>query len=65
MVGGSDSTPPSDLDHVVGVKHLQFKRHSGAPVTVRGWPEKKTEADKKRWIDEFSDHGLLYFEVLR
>jgi hypothetical protein len=32
-------------------------------VTVLGSPKLGTEADQKEWIDSFSDHGMLYFEV--
>jgi len=62
--GGSDSIPPSDLDQVFAADHLKFTSFDGASVTVRGWPKEPTEARRRRWIEEYSDHGLLYFEVL-
>ena len=40
--------------------------HSRPPVyvsAVRGWPELATEAEQLDWVDHFSDHGLLFFEV--
>ena len=36
---------------------------NGADVTVRGWPEKQTQQQKDAWINKYSDHALLYFEV--
>lgn len=61
---GSDSYKPgSNLDHVFAAEHLHFKRWNGAEVAVRGWMEQATEAEQKAWIETYSDHGLLYFEV--
>ncbi len=31
----------------------------------RGWPKLATTAQQDKWIRDFSDHGLLYFEVQR
>ena len=31
---------------------------------VFGWPEKTTEAEQRDWIDDFSDHALLYGQVI-
>ena len=53
----------SDLDHVLAADHLQFKTIAGAEVDVRGWPKLATEAQKDAWNRQYSDHGLLYFEV--
>ena len=61
---GSQSTiPPSDLDHIVAADHLKFRSFGNAEVTVRGWPKEPTSSTKDQWIREYSDHGLLYFEV--
>ena len=66
---GSFSTiPDGDLDHVYAAKHLKFKRFTRddgtkADIDVRGWVDKSTDADKNKWIADFSDHSLLYFEV--
>lgn len=53
----------SDLDHVVASAHLTFKSFGGKDVTVLGWPKQPTPADQKKWIDEHSDHGVVYLEV--
>ena len=53
----------SNLDHVVAADHLQFTQFAGADVSVRGWPELGSEAEQRQWIEDFSDHALLYFEV--
>lgn len=61
---GSDSYKPgSNLDHVIAAEHLRFKHLNGAEVAVRGWMDLAGEADQKAWIEKYSDHGLLYFEV--
>jgi exonuclease III len=55
----------SNLDHVVASKGLRFRRFArDAEVDVRGWPQ-LDEADHEAWMNEFSDHALLYFEVER
>ncbi len=61
---GGAGIGPSNLDQVVAVDHLRFKEFAGADVTVLGWPKLSGE-ERKKWIDEYSDHGLLYFEVQR
>ncbi len=53
----------SNIDHVVAANHLTFKRFKGKPVDVRGWPQEETLAQRKAWINTYSDHPLLYFEV--
>jgi exonuclease III len=53
----------SDLDWVVAAEHLQFRRFAGGKeVDVRGWPALPEDA-QMQWTRDFSDHGLLYFEV--
>ena len=53
----------SDLDWVVAADHLQFSKFAGgSEVDVRGWPT-LPEAEQVQWTKDFSDHGLLYFEV--
>jgi hypothetical protein len=59
---GRAGVRPSNLDQVVAADHLRFKKFGDADVTVLGWP-KLPEPDRPKWIDQFSDHGLLYFEV--
>ncbi len=61
--GNPDYTPGSNLDHVIAADHLTFKNLQGAEVSVRGWVDKATDAQKQAWINQYSDHSLLYFEV--
>lgn len=61
--GPQSSLPPSDLDQVVAVQHLQFKKFSGEDISLRGWPEEPNNQAKGAWIKKYSDHALLYLEV--
>ncbi len=61
--GSKSATPPQNLDHVIAASHLQFEAFAGAQITVCGWPKETTTAAQDRWIRDYSDHGLLYFEV--
>lgn len=61
--GNEKYKPGSSLDHVIAADHLKFKPINGFEVSVRGWPEKDSDAEKRDWINAYSDHGLLYFEV--
>ncbi len=61
--GSSSSYPDSDLDQVVAAEHLEFRSFGDAEVDVRGWTGESTAASRDRWIDEHSDHALLYLEV--
>lgn len=60
---------PADLDQVVASDHLAFRQFRGKgqrfDVTVRGWPRLKSAAEQDSWIEQYSDHGLLYFQVNR
>jgi len=59
-----DRFKPSDLDHVVASNQLKFKpSFNGSDVDVRGWPTEQTEEEQKAWIDKYSDHALLFFQV--
>jgi len=66
---GSGSTlPDSNLDHVYASEHLNFKQFNKvgggkADVSVRGWVNSKTNAEKDKWIKDYSDHSLLFLEV--
>ncbi len=62
--GSKSKIPPSNLDQVVASDNLKFKKYSGAEVTVLGWPKESTTEKKDEWIKRYSDHGLLYFEIL-
>jgi len=61
--GPGGSLPPSNLDHVVAAEHLVFKKFGTTEVDVRGWPTMKTDVQKGEWIKQYSDHGLLFFQV--
>ncbi len=60
---GSSEKNASNLDHVVASDHLELKKWGGADVSVRGWPALPDDGARKQWIKDYSDHGLLYFEV--
>ncbi|MBB1285820.1 endonuclease/exonuclease/phosphatase family protein [Flavisolibacter sp. BT320] len=60
---GTRRLDPSNLDHVIAASHLRFKNFGGAPVDVRGWPQLETESEQVKWIDTYSDHALLFFQV--
>jgi len=56
---------PEDLDHVFAADRIKFKKFAGGnEVKVKGWVDKHTEAQRDKWIREYSDHAILYFEVL-
>jgi hypothetical protein len=59
----TSSLKPSNLDHVAAADHLEFKSINGSEVTVLGWPKLDTDAKKDKWIEDYSDHAMLYFEV--
>jgi hypothetical protein len=61
---GSAGGMRSNLDHVVAADHLDFRSFAGKQVDVRGWPT-LPEDEQTAWIEHFSDHALLYFEVQR
>lgn len=62
--GGENSIyPDSDLDHVYASKNLKFTQFNGADVDVRGWVNAITDGEKNKWINDYSDHSILYFEV--
>ena len=61
--GSRSRYPESDLDHVLASTPLAFKPLGGAEVEVRGWPQLVTTAERDAWIRDYSDHGLLVFEV--
>ena len=62
--GKEKYAPGSKLDHVFADNALTFKKFSGgAEVEVIGWPEKPTTAQQRTWIDQFSDHAMIYGEI--
>jgi len=71
---------PSNLDHVIVSTHLVTsswpnKRAVNEPqesfiagrsaVDVRGWVDQGSIAEQDSWIEQFSDHCYLYFEVMK
>ena len=62
--GDAPTSMRSDLDHVVAADHLRFVQFDGADVDVCGWPKLPVK-DQPDWMSNYSDHGLLYFEVER
>jgi len=61
--GTGSSYAPSNLDHVVVSDQLSVKKFGGAEADVRGWPALATDAEKTKWIQDHSDHGLVFVEV--
>jgi len=54
----------ADADHVFASDHLDIgPGDQGFGMSVRGWPELQTDAAKGRWINELSDHAMIYGEV--
>ncbi len=62
--GTSSTLPASDLDQVFAAAHLKFKKYGPGEITVLGWPKETTNQAKDTWIKNYSDHGLLYLEVV-
>jgi hypothetical protein len=62
--GSTSFIGDSNLDHVIAATHLKFKKFSGKEVKVIGWPETKSKIDKDKWIKDYSDHAIMYMEVL-
>ncbi|MCL6417131.1 endonuclease/exonuclease/phosphatase family protein [Aestuariirhabdus sp. Z084] len=62
--GRDNYAPGSQLDHVFADNQLNMKTFAGgAQVQVIGWPEKATLSEQRQWIDEYSDHALIYGEI--
>ncbi|UCD52391.1 MAG: hypothetical protein JSW27_07090, partial [Phycisphaerales bacterium] len=61
---GKDNWAPSKLDHVFAAEHLKFKDFGGYQVKMVGWPDRSTKAQQRSWIDNYSDHALLYAEIV-
>jgi hypothetical protein len=68
---GSGSTiPDSNLDHVYASDTLQFRQYNRpdgtqADVEVSGWINEATQVARDQWIDDYSDHCILFLEVQR
>lgn len=66
--GSGSRYPPSNLDHVFASTNLSFRSFRSsdggmAEVDVRGWVQEPSVAAQDRWIEEYSDHALIYLEV--
>jgi endonuclease/exonuclease/phosphatase family metal-dependent hydrolase len=62
---GKEKTAPAALDHVYAANHLRFtKFDNDAEVKVMGWVNEDTDRARREWIDSFSDHALLYGEII-
>ena len=55
---------PLKLDHVFADQSLNFKSFSRFFIDVVGWPLGPTKAKKKTWINNYSDHALIYEEII-
>ena len=60
---GPGKYQPSNLDHAIAADHMKFKQFSDDEIDVRGWVQKETEAEQVQWINKYSDHSLLFFQV--
>ena len=58
--GTNGTYPPANLDNVFATNNVQLLKNNGYEVKVLGWPE---EQDQDSWIEKYSDHAMLYFEV--
>lgn len=62
--GSENYEPGSKLDHVFADHKLTFKKfNDDSEIDVIGWPSLKHKAKQRKWIDEYSDHALLYGEI--
>jgi hypothetical protein len=62
--GTGSSYPPADADHIFASDQLDIRPGAaGNGVSVRGWPELATDALKTQWINQISDHAMLFGEV--
>jgi endonuclease/exonuclease/phosphatase family metal-dependent hydrolase len=68
--GTTSSFAPANLDHVFASSNLKFRKFvrpgdgGEAHVSVRGWVNEPTDAKKDEWIKKFSDHSLIYIEIV-
>ena len=64
--GPGSAYPPSDVDHAFASNHLNI-RHGVADqdmgMSVKGWPELGTDEERGQWINQLSDHAMIYGEV--
>lgn len=63
--GTGSTDPKSDLDHAFTSEGLTFQTFDGgAEIDVRGWPQLGSDGEQTDWINQHSDHGMLYGEVV-
>lgn len=60
---GKNNYDPSKLDHVFADISLDFNKFGDCEIDAIGWPQESTKAEKVKWIDNYSDHALIYGEV--
>lgn len=60
---GKEKPGPSKLDHAFAAEHLRFKHFEGQLIKVIGWPELDDEGERRRWIEAFSDHAMLFGQI--
>ncbi len=63
--GPTSKMKPMGLDQVVASKQLNFIQFNKKDIDVRGWVKEKSDNEKGNWIKNYSDHSLLYFEILK
>lgn len=62
---GSASGLIGNLDHVLVSDHLNFTQFNGSEVKILGLTDfDHPSVEQDQWIADYSDHGILYFEVL-
>jgi hypothetical protein len=47
------------------IRELNFKSLSGLFIDVVDWPQETTKAKKKAWINNHSDHSLIYGKIIK
>lgn len=60
---GKAKPGPAKLDHAFAAEHLHFKHFDGKPIKVIGWPELTDATERRRWIETFSDHAMLFGQI--
>jgi hypothetical protein len=63
--GSKSKIKPSNLFASTNLKFKTFKKADGtlASVDVRGWVNEQSAAKQDSWIESYSDHSLLHFEI--
>ena len=49
--------------NVIASDQIKFKLFNGKEIDVRGWVNEKSDDLKKDWIQTYSDHSLLFFQI--